>query len=434
MNFYDLIEKKKHGGILTSSEIFSWIEGYTRDEIPDYQVSAFLMACWFQGLSTEEGFALTKAMIASGETIDLSGIPGIKVDKHSTGGVGDTTTLVLAPMIAALGVPFGKMSGRGLGHTGGTLDKLESIPGLSVDLSVEDFIRITNETGLAVAGQTADITPADKKLYALRDATATVDQIQLIASSILSKKIAVGSDALILDVKVGSGAFMKTEEEARNLAHALVNLGHRFGRKVMAVISSMEEPLGYAVGNRLEVLEALDVLEGKGPEDLRELSLVLGSKVLVLAGAFQEESTARKALKEVLNNGKALEKFLEMIRAQGGKVRTVSDLRELPLTPWKRELESPKSGYVTALHALEVGEAARILGAGRETMDDVIDFGAGILLKKKIGDFVKEGEVLAVLYGKNEEVLEQGMKRLASAFTIGKDHREHLLILGEVDE
>lgn len=434
MNFYEIIEKKKHGKALTTEEINYWIKGYTDGKIPDYQVSALLMAIWFQGLNSQEGYDLTKAMIESGDRIDLSEIKGTKVDKHSTGGVGDTTTLVLAPMVAALGVPFGKMSGRGLGHTGGTLDKLESVPGFNVNLSIDEFIRITNETGLAVAGQTKNVTPADKKLYALRDSTATVDQVHLIASSILSKKIAVGSDALILDVKVGSGAFMKTKDEAKQLAEILVDLGRKFGRKVMAVITSMEEPLGYAVGNTLEVLEALDVLEGNGPDDLRELSLVLGSKVLVLAGDYPTEEAGRKALEEVLENGKAAEKFLEFLKAQGGKVSSPDDIRALPLSRYRREVTSDVSGTVQNLDALETGEAARVLGAGRETMEDVIDHGAGILLRKKIGDRVARGETLAVLYGKDEHSLDDGEARMKKAFTVGEEScSPPPLILGEVD-
>ena len=368
LNMYELIEKKKHGGSFTPEEMGEWVRSYCEGNIPDYQVSALLMAIWFQGLSEEESYALTKELIDSGDRIDLSAIHGTKVDKHSTGGVGDTVSLILGPMVAALGVPFAKMSGRGLGHTGGTLDKLEAIPGFSIDRTVEEFIAQTNDIGICLAGQTAKVTPGDKKLYALRDATATVDQEGLIAASILSKKIAVGSDALILDVKVGKGAFMKDEASARSLAEHLVGLGKRFGRRVMAVISSMEEPLGFAVGNLLEVQEAIRVMKGEGPEDLKDLCLILGQKLLVLSGEYTDEESARRALEETLTSGRALETFEKLLKAQGANITDAEEILALPLSSHHRDVCAEKSGWISELDALEIGEIARILGAGRATM------------------------------------------------------------------
>lgn len=435
LNMYELIEKKKHGGSFTSEEMGQWVRSYCEGKIPDYQVSALLMAIWFQGLSEEESYALTKELIDSGDRIDLSAIHGTKVDKHSTGGVGDTVSLVLGPMVAALGIPFAKMSGRGLGHTGGTLDKLEAIPGFSIDRTVEEFIAQTNDIGICLAGQTAKVTPGDKKLYALRDATATVDQEGLIAASILSKKIAVGSDALILDVKVGKGAFMKDEASARSLAEHLVGLGKRFGRRVMAVISSMEEPLGLAVGNLLEVQEAIRIMKGEGPDDLKDLCLILGQKLLVLSGEYEDEESARVALEKTLTSGRALETFEQLLKAQGANVTDSEEILALPLSRYHGEVRAEKSGWIRELDALEIGEIARILGAGRATMEDVIDPGAGVLLVKKIGDSVKKDEVIAHLYGSSQEALEEAKRRYSLALNISEEaFAPQPLILGEVGD
>lgn len=420
MHINELIEKKKHGQDLSSEEIHFWIKGYLAGEIKDYQVSALLMAIYFQGLNERETYDLTKELIESGDTVDLSSIQGIKVDKHSTGGVGDTTSLVLGPLVAAVGCPFAKMSGRGLGHTGGTLDKLEAIEGLSIDLSVEEFIQQVNEIGIAIAGQTANITPGDKKLYSLRDATQTVDNMSLIASSILSKKIAIGSDALILDVKVGDGAFMKTVKEAEELSQELVKLGHSFNRNVMALITSMDQPLGQAVGNLIEVQEAIRVLQGQGPKDLEELCLNLGSKVLVLAKKFQDQDLAYKALEETIVNGKALEKFNELIKAQGAKIDAEGLLKQ-ELSPLLAEVKAKEDGYISTIHALSIGEAARRLGAGRLTMEDVIDPGAGVYLLKKVGDPVKKGQAIAKIYGQKNSDLDSIIQDIHKAISYSKE-------------
>lgn len=434
MHINELIEKKKHGESLTSEEIHFWIKGYLDESIKDYQVSALLMAIYFQGLDEDETYHLTEALLHSGDSIDLSSIKGIKVDKHSTGGVGDTTSLILGPLVAAAGCPFAKMSGRGLGHTGGTLDKLEAIDGLSIDLTVDQFIQQVNEIGLAIAGQTANITPGDKKLYSLRDATQTVDNISLIAASILSKKIAVGSDALILDVKVGDGAFMKTEEEAKELASTLVQLGHAFKRNVMALITSMEQPLGQAIGNLIEVQEAIRVLMGQGPKDLEDLCLNLGAKVLLLAGKYKSEDEARQVLQESIENGQALKKFDQLIQAQGAKIDAKA-LLDKDLSPELGEVKAKEDGYITSLHALTLGEAARRLGAGRLTMEDVIDPGAGIYLLKKIGDPVKAGDTIMKLYGKDDSDLEGIIEDIQKGISYGKDHLDPpRLILAEVTE
>ncbi|WP_072469424.1 thymidine phosphorylase [Urinicoccus massiliensis] len=432
MHINELIEKKKHGQDLSSEEIHYWIQGYLKGDIKDYQVSALLMAIYFQGLNEKETYDLTNELLHSGDTVDLSSIQGIKVDKHSTGGVGDTTSLVLGPLVAAAGCPFAKMSGRGLGHTGGTLDKLEAIQGLSVDLSVQDFIKQVNEIGLAIAGQTANITPGDKKLYSLRDATQTVDNISLIAASILSKKIAIGSDALILDVKVGDGAFMKTKEEAEKLSTALVKLGKAFNRNVMALITSMEEPLGQAVGNLIEVQEAIRVLMGQGPQDLEDLCLNLGAKVLVLAKKFDQEDQALEALKETIKNGQALNKFNEMIKAQGGQI-DAQGLLDQDLSPLLGQVKAQEDGYLASLHALTIGEAARRLGAGRLSMEDVIDPGAGIYLVKKIGQKVTKGETILELYGKDSSEIQEIIQDIQAGITYSKDPvQAPTLILHEV--
>ncbi|RVU54950.1 pyrimidine-nucleoside phosphorylase [Anaerosphaera multitolerans] len=434
MNMYEIIEKKKLDIPLTKEEIYYFVNGYTKDEIKDYQVSALLMAIYFNGLSLEETYYLTEAMINSGDVIDLSKINGIKVDKHSTGGVGDTTTLVVGPLVASCGVPFAKMSGRGLGHTGGTLDKLESIKGFNVELSIEEFIENTNKIKISICGQTGEVTPADKKLYALRDATATVDNLSLISSSILSKKIAVGADALILDVKVGSGAFMKTVEDAEKLSNMMVSLGKKFNRNTMAVITNMNEPLGYAVGNSLEVIEAVNTLSGKGPKDLTELCLSISSKLLLLAGKVTREIDARKLVEENLKNGAALEKFKELVIAQGGDVTYIEDTSKFKISKIKKDIFANKDGYIKSINALEIGEASKNLGAGRETKESQIDLGAGILLNKKIDEYVKSGDLLATIYTEKENIINEISNDVLKSFEIGEKNKDpYKLIIKEIE-
>lgn len=434
MNIYEIIEKKKAGHELTKEEIQYFVSGYTKNEIPDYQISALLMAIFFQGLSIEETYYLTDTMLHSGETIDLSEIEGIKVDKHSTGGVGDTTTLVLAPLVASVGVPFAKMSGRGLGHTGGTLDKMESIPGMRIDLSIEEFIRNTNQIKMAVSGQTKDVAPADKKLYALRDATATVDNVSLISASILSKKIAVGSDALILDVKVGSGAFMKDIEAAQRLSHMMVQLGKKFQRKTVALITNMDEPLGFAVGNALEVIEAIDTLQGRGPKDLQELCLVLGAKLLCLSNRVKTEKEGYDLLLSKIKSGEAFEKFKEFVSLQGGDVSYVENTSKFSLSPICEKVIANKSGYVCRIDALEIGECAKNLGAGRQKKEDDIDLGAGILLCKKINDYVEKGDTLAKFYTNKRDEIERAHRDIENAFSFSDEKVEYQLIIEEIDD
>lgn len=412
MRMVDLIEKKRDGLELSSEEINFIIDGYTEGSIPDYQVSALTMAIYFNGMTEEERANLTMAMVKSGDQIDLSGIEGTKVDKHSTGGVGDTTTLVLGPLVAAAGVPVAKMSGRGLGHTGGTIDKLESVSGFHVEIANQEFIDLVNKNKIAVIGQSGNLTPADKKLYALRDVTATVDSIPLIASSIMSKKIAAGADAIVLDVKTGAGAFMKTIEDSRELAKAMVRIGNNVGRKTMAVISDMSQPLGYAIGNALEVKEAIDTLKGEGPEDLTELSLTLGSHMVYLAGKAESLKEARSILEKAIKDGSALEKMKVFLSSQGGDSSIVDDPSRLPQAKYIIELEAEEDGFVSEIIADEVGTAAMLLGAGRATKDSEIDLAVGIILKKKIGDKVKKGESLASIHSNFEEVSEA--KRMLS--------------------
>ncbi|MCP6680713.1 pyrimidine-nucleoside phosphorylase [Bacillus nakamurai] len=404
MRMVDLIIKKQNGKELTTEEIQFFVKGYTDGSIPDYQASALAMAIFFQDMTDQERADLTMAMVNSGETIDLSAIEGIKVDKHSTGGVGDTTTLVLAPLVAALGVPVAKMSGRGLGHTGGTIDKLEAIEGFHVELSKDEFIKLVNRDKIAVIGQSGNLTPADKKLYALRDVTGTVNSIPLIASSIMSKKIAAGADAIVLDVKTGAGAFMKTDEDAVNLAKAMVRIGNNVGRQTMAVISDMSQPLGYAIGNALEVEEAIDTLRGEGPEDLNELVLTLGSQMVVLAKKAETLEEARAKLQEVMKNGKALEKFKEFLNNQGGDGSVVDDPSKLPQAAYKIDVPAKEAGVVSEIVADEIGVAAMLLGAGRATKEDDIDLAVGIMLRKKVGDKVEKGEALVTLYANRENV------------------------------
>ncbi|MBZ5202311.1 pyrimidine-nucleoside phosphorylase [Planomicrobium chinense] len=406
MRMVDLIEKKRDGFELSTEEIQFIVTGYTKGEIADYQMSAFLMAVYFKNMSERERADLTIAMANSGDQIDLSAIDGIKVDKHSTGGVGDTTTLVLGPLVAACGVPVAKMSGRGLGHTGGTIDKLEAIEGFHVEITSEEFIKQVNDIKLAVVGQSGNLTPADKKLYALRDVTATVNSIPLIASSIMSKKIAAGADAIVLDVKTGEGAFMKTEEDARELAHAMVGIGNSTGRKTMAIISDMSQPLGFAIGNALEVKEAIETLQGKGPEDLTELCLVLGSQMVVVGGKAETLEEARAMLEEVIANGKALEVMKQFIEAQGGNPAVVDDVNLLPQAKFVTEVPSEQDGYISFMEADEIGTAAMVLGAGRATKESEIDLAVGIVLNKKVGDRVEKGESIATIYSNTEELAE----------------------------
>lgn len=411
----DILAKKRDGVELSAEELQFVVNGYTKDEIPDYQMSAFLMAIYFQGMSAKETADLTMAMVESGDQIDLSQIQGVKVDKHSTGGVGDTTTLILAPLVAALGVPVAKMSGRGLGHTGGTLDKLEAVPGFHVEITEEEFINLVNRNKIAVIGQSGNLTPADKKIYGLRDVTATVNSIPLIASSIMSKKIAAGADAIVLDVKVGAGAFMKDLGEAKKLANAMVDIGNNIGRQTMAVISDMSQPLGLAVGNALEVKEAAETLQGKGPADLLELCLVLGSKMVTLAGKANSEGEARAMLEGVIANGKALEMFKVFLAAQGGDVSVIDNTEKLSQAKYQIQVEAPKSGYVSAIIADEIGIAASMLGAGRATKESEIDLSVGIVLHKKIGDKVGSGEAIAMIHSNKEDV-EDVKKRIVQAY------------------
>lgn len=404
MRMVDMISKKRDGHALSSEEIKFIIDGYTKGEIPDYQMSSLAMAIYFQDMTDEERAALTMAMVESGDQIDLSNIEGIKVDKHSTGGVGDTTTLVLAPLVAALGIPVAKMSGRGLGHTGGTIDKLESVEGFHVEISEDEFIQLVNEAKIAVIGQTGNLTPADKKIYALRDVTGTVNSIPLIASSIMSKKIAAGADAIVLDVKTGKGAFMQTVEDAEALAHAMVKIGNQVGRQTMAIISDMNQPLGRAIGNALELKEAIDTLKGQGPEDLTELVLTLGAQMVVLAQKAETLEDARTQLQSVIDNGAAVEKFKTFLSNQGGDASVVDDPSKLPTAKYTFELPAKQSGVVSEMVANEIGIASMMLGAGRQTKEDDIDLAVGLVLHKKIGDKVSEGESLLTIYANQEDV------------------------------
>lgn len=399
MRMYDLIVKKKSGGELSKEEIRSMIAGFTDGSIPDYQMSAMTMAICFRGMSRRETVDLTLAMRDSGDVLDLSGIRGVKVDKHSTGGVGDKTSLVLAPVIAALGVPVAKMSGRGLGHTGGTIDKLECFPGFSTEISEETFLKNVNEIGIAIAGQTSNLAPADKKLYALRDVTGTVDQMSLIASSIMSKKLASGSDAIVLDVKTGNGAFMKNYEDSLELAEEMVAIGTMAGKKMAAVITDMDQPLGFAVGNSLEVMEAIETLNGNGPEDLKQVVYALGSCMLTLSGKARDRNEALELIRSVINDGSALSKFAEFVRAQGGDPSPVYNPSLLPAAQIKVPVVCESEGCVHRILAEEIGTACMTLGGGRETKESEIDLSVGIKLQKKNGDAVSRGDTLAVIYG-----------------------------------
>ncbi len=437
MRAYDLILKKRNGQALNGAEIEYLVEAYVTGSIPDYQVAAFMMAVYFRGLNKDETLALTGAMVDSGRRVNLDHIPGTKVDKHSTGGVGDTTTLVLAPLVAAAGLPVAKLSGRGLGHTGGTLDKLEAIPGFKTGLTIDDLTNAVLKTGVAVAAQGPELVPADKKLYALRDVTATVDSIPLIAASIMAKKIAVGTDALVLDVKVGRGAFMKELPEAFELARAMCYIGRGAGRDTAAVISRMDQPLGKAVGNALELKEAVITLRGEGPLDLEELCLALGGWMLCLGDKAGNPEQGREILKGFLDNGSALEKFKEMVENQGGDQGIADNLSLLPETGRKIAVKSEQEGYISGIDALKIGEAAVNLGAGREKKDDPIDPAVGIVLEKKTGDKVRAGEVLALIHPREEssaQLREAVEKKIISAYEYGAEPVPSVpLICGWID-
>ncbi len=414
----ELIKKKRDGKELTPEEITEIIDGFVSGNIPDYQISAFMMAVYFNGMTGAETACLTDRMMRSGDLIDLSEIPGIKVDKHSTGGVGDKTTLILAPLVAAAGVPVAKMSGRGLGHTGGTLDKMESIEGLSVDMTREEFIKKIQKHNIAICGQNQTLVPADKQLYALRDVTGTVDNISLIASSIMSKKLACGADAIVIDIKVGNGAYMKTIEQAERLAEVLKDIGQQMGREVRAVISSMYEPLGMTVGNALEVEEAIATLQGKGPKDLTDLCMELGSHMLVLGKVASDKEVAIKKMKQLIDSGAAYNKFKELVGMQGGDVSQIDHPGLLPQSEYQFEYKASKSGYLHEVNALKIGLASVKLGAGRETKDSIIDHGAGIRLYKKVGDHVEEGETLARLYSNDKGNFDTAVDFLKDAYVI----------------
>ena len=421
MRAFDIIAKKRDKKELSKEEIEFFIEGYTKGEVTDYQTSALLMAIYLNGFSKEETVNLTMAMIKSGDVVDLSEINGIKVDKHSTGGVGDKTSLILVPMVAAAGGKVAKLSGRGLGHTGGTLDKLEAIPGFDINVSKENFINFVNKSGLVIAGQTQNIVPADKKIYALRDVTATIDSIPLIAASIMSKKIASGSDAILLDVKYGDGAFMKTKEDAEKLAEAMVSIGKGLNRNTSAAITLNGEPLGYAIGNALEIQEVIEVLSDRGPEDLRELCLRLGAQMLKLSNIEVDVNKGRAILEEVLKNGKALEKLKELVANQGGDVSVIEDKNLFTIAEIAHEVKAQEKGYVYELNAEKVGIASLLAGAGRETKDDVIDYGAGIILSKKMGSYVNKGDILDTIYTSDMSRIEKSEEMLLSAYTMSNE-------------
>lgn len=417
MNVYEIIDKKKRGLELNQTEIEYLINGYVNNEIPDYQISAWLMAVYFQGMTDRELLALTNCMTKSGEIVDLSSIMGVKVDKHSTGGVGDKVTLVVAPIVAACGGKAAKMSGRGLGFTGGTIDKLEAIPGLKTALAEEEFFNMVNEIGLAVMGQSADIAPADKKLYALRDVTATVDSIPLIASSIMSKKLAAGSDKIVLDVTVGSGAFMKDKENAVQLAEKMVAIGNGAGKKTVAILTNMDVPLGKMVGNNLEVVEAIETLKGRGPEDLLAVVVEIASTMLYLAQIGTKEECMKK-VKRVIADGSALEKLKLMVERQGGDGSYIENPDQFEKAIYQHEIIANNSGYIGKMNTEECGKAAVLLGAGREVKDDPIDMTAGIQFNKKTGDVVKQGDIVAIAYSSSKEKLQQGVQKISDIYDI----------------
>lgn len=434
MRASDLIAKKRDGQALTEEEIFWLINAYMKDEIPDYQIAAWLMAVFFRNMSAEETAALTLAMAHSGNIVQLSSIDGIKVDKHSTGGVADTTTLILAPLVAAAGIPIAKMSGRGLGFTGGTIDKLDAIPGFRSTLTEEEFLTNLRYHGIAITGQSATIAPADGKLYALRDVTATVESIPLIASSIMSKKIASGADKIVLDVKVGNGAFMKDLDQAIALANSMVHIGHLVGRETVAVISSMDEPLGQAVGNSLEVSEAIDVLNGGGPTALREICLLLGAYMLLLTGKVSNIDSGQALLANLLSNGQALAKFSDFIAAQGGDCRIIVNRALLPQATIRQIIKSPETGYIQSIQAAQIGYCAMLLGAGREKKTDIIDLAAGIVLHCRVGEYIHQGQPLATVYTNRQAKISLVVQLINQAVSISQDQPiPRPLVLGIVD-
>ncbi len=430
MRMVDIIEKKRDGKAVTKEEIDFFVEGYVDGKIPDYQISSLMMAIYFNSMDDDEATHLTEAVLNSGDIIDLSAIEGIKVDKHSTGGVGDKTTLVLGPLVASCGAKFAKLSGRGLGHTGGTLDKLESIPGFNVSLSNEDFVKQVNDLNIAVAGQTAKLAPADKLLYALRDVTGTVPSIPLIAASIMSKKLASGADVIVLDVKIGEGAFMKTLEDARELSRIMVKIGKNFGKKVTAFITDMSQPLGYAVGNKLEVVEAIQTLQGNGPEDLQKLCTEIGSYLVHNAGLSETLKQAREMVEKKYGTLEASDLFKEMVKAQKGEY---PDLNDFIHNETLIAVKSEKEGYVKSLNALDIGLSAMRLGAGRETKDDTIDTDVGIVLNKKVGDKVEKDEVLAYVYNNKDDITDE-VKTILNAFDITEEYVEKPSLIVEIVE
>ncbi|MGE5473119.1 MAG: pyrimidine-nucleoside phosphorylase [Ignavibacteriales bacterium] len=434
MRIYDIIEKKKKGEELTKEEINYLITGFCEQKIFDYQVAALLMAIYFKGMSKQEISTLTMAMASSGDMIDLSEIKGIKVDKHSSGGVGDKTTLIVAPLVAAAGIPVAKMSGRALGHSGGTIDKLEAIEGFNTAISREKFIESVNKINIAIAGQTGNLVPADKKLYALRDVTATVDSIPLIASSIMSKKIAGGADAIVLDVKAGSGAFMKDAEKAKELAKVMVEIGESLNRKTVAVVSNMDQPLGYAVGNSLEVKEAIETLKGKGPKDLEEICLVLGAYMLKLSGRTEEIPELKNSLKELLANGKAFEKFREMVVNQGGNVDLIDNPEKFKQAEFKIPVKAENDGYITAIKTDLIGIASMQLGAGRESKEDKIEYDVGVIVERKIGDKVSKGDVLAWMHANDNQKAQTSEKIIIEAYTIEKNETVQIPLIIDIIE
>jgi pyrimidine-nucleoside phosphorylase len=435
MRIYDIIKKKRDNEVLSKEEINFFVEKYSKGEIPDYQASALLMAIYLNKMNKVETAYLTEAMMNSGEVIDLSGINGIKVDKHSTGGVGDKTTIALAPLVAACNAPVAKMSGRGLGHTGGTLDKLESIPGFSIEMEPNKFIDSVNKHNIAVCGQTASIAVADKKMYALRDVTATVDNISLIASSIMCKKLASGADAIVLDVKTGDGAFMKTIDDSFALAKEMVDIGDNMNRETIALITDMDEPLGFAVGNSLEVIEAIETLKGRGPKDFVMLCETLGAYMLLLAKVVESFEEGKAKIQEAISSGSALEKLKEFIENQGGDSRVVDDYTLLPQAKKILEVKSPKKGYIKKIEAEEVGVSAMMLGAGRETKEDKLDLSAGIVLTKKVSDFVEEGETIAYMHYNKLDKIEAAKERFLNAYTISDEKvDEGKLVYGVVSK
>lgn len=434
MRMVDMIAKKRDGGELTTEEIRFLVEGYTSGSIPDYQMSAWAMAVLFRGMTARETGDLTLAMAGSGEQLDLSSVSGVKVDKHSTGGVGDKTTLVVAPLVAAAGIPVAKMSGRGLGYSGGTIDKLESFSGFQVERTREQFLQQVRDIGVSVIGQSGNLTPADKKLYALRDVTATVEAVPLIASSIMSKKIAAGADAILLDVKVGKGAFMKNLEQAETLARAMVDIGGQVGRKTVAVISDMNQPLGFAVGNALEVKEAIETLAGNGPRDLTELVLAIGARMLLLGGLVATVEEGRGKLEEIMASGKAVDKLAEMVEAQGGDKEEVYHLEKLPKAQILHAITAQQDGYVTDIDAEAVGHASVVLGAGRLTKEMPIDLAVGLVLHKKRGDKVQAGETLVTVHANQEQLLQSALQELAGAFQIDAEPPGEQILIYKIVE